>query len=563
MPWWKRLIFIGIPIGVTILLAVGVHISRMKVTSWVRVYGLPRVQPGTRNAFRVVVRHGKDNKPATPAHIKAYLLGDGLRQFIGEGRADKGAQTIEINTVLPMWKPGKYRVQLDIRSTHVQESVAFPLELADPPDKLGWIHESMPGADGGNYVRMLTSPLRPDEDGVIVGIHPMNGRGFKMPFRDVLFLRAHDTQGFPRRVRAQLKMQRGRIRLPRNEECNPPFSRPEPDPCMIEIQDGQSVPFLLETDSLGLSSMALYVMTPGVVFLIDYQVQDGAGEWGPKRTMDFEVGIVEDDAFIATFPRVLPAGPDFVFPFRGLGRGPMYVDLYSETGWLRAESVPLSEMFGQTRLELEEPSGLRKLQISLFFIPIANSTVNATFWVHPQANNPRIIEDAIRMARRNENLDAHTLQYLSTLLDKGLIWQPGYVIESNIHFFAGLLDMFHYGPDVLTDTRDHKEAVLSRFKHSSQRMVLLMVGLSGLLLMVVIFVAVYLALRQRHKSQMKMSDIQKDEEGNETFWKNLHHSGEEKALRVQAVVFGVLVALIIGFIFVALMWVLFNIKWEM
>jgi hypothetical protein len=538
-------------------------VSRMNITGWVRVYGLQQMQPGSRAAFRVLVRQGKFSKPASPVKVRAYLLTDSDQRFIGEGSAGPGAQAVEVNTVLPGVPPGRYRIKMVVESPHTDETIAFPVELVEKPGKLVWVHESPPDSDGGNYVGTQTSPLKPDEDGVIVSINPINGRGFKMPFRDVLFFRAHTVAGDPVRARAQLKLVRGRIRLPRHADCNPPFSKPEMDPCMLEVPEGKSVPFDLETDILGLASMSLYVMTPGVSFHISYQVQDATGQWGARRETDFDVGIVEDDVFLAYFPRILPPGTSFVFPFRGLGRGPMYVDVFSDTAWLHATQIPLEDMFGQARVAIDEPQGLRKMQISLFYMPLANSTVNSTYWVNSQTNNPRLLEQAVKMAQRNENLDGHTLQYLSALIDRGLIWQPGYSIDNNIHFFAGLLDTFHYAPQVLADTKQHKEAVLSRYKRGSQMTVLIVVSTAGLLLMFVVFVAVYVVLRQRRRSVAEMSEIQQDEAGNETFWKNLHKTPDERMARTQAVVFGVIVALILGFIFVAFMWVFFNIKWEM
>jgi hypothetical protein len=561
--WWKRLLFIGVPVLVTVLLIMGVHVSRMDLDGWVRVYGLGKLQPGQRAAFRVLARQGKHSKPASPVRVKAYLLTDQDERFIGEGNAGEGAQAVEVNTVLPQVDPGRYRIRMEVTGPETSETLAFPVELVEKPEKLAWVHEVSPGDEGGTLVSTRTSPLKPDADGVIVSINPVNGRGFKMPFRDVLFLRAHSVQGVPVKVRARLRLDRGRIRLPRTADCNPPFARPELDPCMLEVPEGRDVPFELETDILGLASMSLYVMTPGVSFHIDYQVQDASGAWGARRETDFEVGIVEDDVFLATFPRILPPGTSFVFPFRGLGKGPMYLDVFSETAWLHATSVPLEDMFGQARVAIEDPPGLRKMQISLFYMPIANSTVNATYWVNSLTNNPRLLEEAVRMAQRNEHLDPHTLQYLSALIDRGLIWQPGYSIDNNIHFFAGLLDTFHFAPQVLADTRQHKEARLSRIKRGSQTTVLVLVSLAGLLLMLVVFVATYLALRQRTRSHAEMSEIQKDEEGNETFWKNLHKHPDERSARLQAIVFGTLVALILGFVFVAFMWVFFNIKWEM
>ncbi|PKN27403.1 MAG: hypothetical protein CVU65_02630 [Deltaproteobacteria bacterium HGW-Deltaproteobacteria-22] len=561
--WWKRFLIIGIPILVTVLLAIGVHVSRMNITGWVRVYGLSQLQPGSRAAFRVLVRQGKYSKPASPVRIKAYFLTDDSERFIGEGFAGPGSQAVEVNTVLPRVAPGRYRIKMVVESPHADETIAFSVELVDKPEKLAWVHEAPPGGDGGNYVGTQTSPLKPDADGVIVSVNPINGRGFKMPFRDVLFFRAHNVQGEPVRARAQLKLLRGRIRLPRHADCNPPFAKPELDPCMIEVPEGKSVPFDLETDILGLASMSLYVMTPGVSFHISYQVQDPAGTWGARREMDFDVGIVEDDVFLAYFPRILPPGTSFLFPFRGLGKGPMYVDVYSDNAWVYAAQIPLTDMFGQARVAIDEPQSLRKMQISLFYMPLANSTVNSTFWVNAQTNNPRLLEQAVKMAQRNENLDGHTLQYLSALIDRGLIWQPGYSIDNNIHYFAGLLDTFHFAPQVLTDTKQHKEAVLSRYKRGSQKTVLIVVSTAGLLLMFVVFVAVYLALRQRKRSVAEMSEIQQDEDGNETFWKNLHKTSDERSARFQAVVYGLIVALILGFIFVAFMWVFFNIKWEM
>jgi len=561
--WWKRLLFIGVPVLVTVLLAVGVHVSRMDLDGWVRVYGLGNLQPGQRAAFRVLARQGKHSRPASPVRVKAYLQTDGGERFIGEGTAVEGAQAVEVNTVLPKVAPGRYRIRMEVTSPETSETLAFPVELVEKPPKLARTYEVSPGDEGGTLVSTRTSPLKPDVDGVIVSINPINGRGFKMPFRDVLFLRAHSVAGVPVKVRARLRLDRGRIRLPRHADCNPPFAKPELDPCMIEVPEGKDVPFELETDILGLASMSLYVMTPGVSFHIDYQAQDATGAWGERRETDFEVGIVEDDVFLATFPRILPAGTNFVFPFRGLGKGPMYLDVFSETAWLHATSVPLADMFGQDRVAIEDPPGLRKMQISLFYVPIANSTVNATYWVNSQTNNPRLLEEAVRMAQRDENLDPHTLQYLSALIDHGLIWQPGYSIDNNIHYFAGLLDTFHFAPQVLADTKQHKEARLSRIKRGSQMTVLVLVSAAGLLLMLVVFVATYLALRQRTRSHARMSEIQQDEEGNETFWKNLHKHPDERSARTQAVVFGTLVALILGFVFVAFMWVFFNIKWEM
>jgi len=561
--WWKRFLFIGIPILVTVLLAVGVHVSRMNISGWVRVYGVRQMQPGSRAAFRVLVRQGKNSKPASPVRVKAYFLTESGPRFIGEGHATVGAQAVEVNTVLPKAPPGRHRIQMEVESPALRETIAFPVELAEKPEKLTWKHETASGAEGGNYVGTQTSPLKPDADGVVVSINPINGRGFKMPFRDVLFFRAHNTQGEPVRARAQLRLLRGRIRLPRHADCNPPFAKPELDPCMHEVPEGKSVPFDLETDILGLASMSLYVMTPGVSFHIDYQVQDSTGAWGPKRETDFEVGIVEDDVFLATFPRILPPGTSFVFPFRGLGKGPMYVDVFSDTAWLYATSVPLVDLFGQARIAIDEPQGLRKMQISLFYMPLDNSTVNSTYWVNSQTNNPRLLEQAVKLAQRNENLDSHTLQYLSSLIDRGLIWQPGYSIDNDIHYFAGLLDTFHFAPQILTDTKKQKEAVLSRYKKGSQVTVTLLMGAAGLLLMITVFVATYLAHRQRRRSHAEMSEIQKDENGNETFWKNLHKNPDERRERNLSIAFGVVVALILGFTFVAFMWVFFNIKWEL
>jgi len=563
--WWKRLLFIGVPILVTVLLAVGIHVSRMDLDGWVRVYGLDQLQPGQRAAFRVLVRQGKHSRPASPVKVRAHFVAGGAagERFIGEGEAGEGASAVEVNTVLPKVAPGRYRIRMEVTSPKTSETLAFPVELVEKPPRLEWTHESTPGSEGGNYASTQTTPPKPDEDGVVVSVNPINGRGFKMPFRDVLFFRAHTKSGEPVRARATLKLLRGRIRLPRHADCNPPFAKPELDPCMLEVQQDQSVPFELETDILGLASMSLYVMTPGVSFHVAYQVRDATGAWGPRRETDLEVGIVEDDVFLATFPRILPPGTSFVFPFRGLGKGPMYLDVFSETAWLFAAQVPLSDMFGQARVAIDDPPGLRKMQLSLFYMPVANTTVNSTYWVNTQTNNPRLLEQAVQMAQRNEALDPHTRQYLSAIIDRGLIWQPGYSIDNDIHHFAGLLDTFHFAPKVLADTKQHKEARLSRIKRGSQNTVLVLVSLAGLLLMFVVFVATYLAMRQRTRSHARMSEIQQDENGNESFWKNLDKTPDERRLRTQAIVFGTLIALILGFVFVAFMWVFFNIKWEM
>lgn len=561
--WWKRLLFVGAPILVAVLLGVGVYISRIDIDGWVRVYGIRQLQPGARAAFRLLVREGKYSKPASPVRIKAYLEAGSRRRFIGESSLPQGVQAAEVNTVIPAGIPdGPARIVMEIASPHLQETVAFPVEISSTPEKLGWVHESREEPEG-NYVLMQTSAPKADTDGVIISLHPMNGRGLKMPFRDVMFLRAQNTQGIPLRAKARLTLQRGRIRLPKSADCNPPFSRPEAEPCMLEISEGQELPFGLETDALGLASMTLYTMTPGVSFHLAYRVQDSSGAWGAERATDFDVGIVQDDVFLGYFPRILQPAGRFDFPFRGLGKGPMYADVYSETGWIYAAQAPLTDMFGEASIPLEEPAGLRKMQISLFYMPLDNSTVNTTFWIHAQANNPRLLEQALRMAQRNDRLDTATLQHISALIDGGYVWRPGYDIHSDIHYFAGLLDTFHFAPQTLVDTKDQKEAVLSRMKRGSQRTILLLMGICALLLMSVIFAAVTLALRARRRSHDQMSEIQQDEHGQEHFWRNLQDSPEERRERLQTIAFGLLIALILGFIFAAFMWVFFNIKWEM
>ncbi len=561
-PWWKRLLFVGAPVLVAVLLGVGVYISRIDIDGWVRVYGLPKLQPGSRAAFRVLVREGKYSTPASPVRIKTYLNDGEKRHFIGESTLPAGVQAAEVNTVLPVVAQGRHRIEMQVTSPHLEETVAFPVEITSRPGKLEKVSETRDEPEG-NYVLMQSSVAKPDIDGVVVSLHPVNGRGLKMPFRDVLFLRAQDAQGVPLRARANLKLLRGRIRLPKTADCNPPFSRPEAEPCMLEIEEGKDLPFQLETDVLGLASMSLYTMTPGVSFRIEYRVQNASGEWGAARTVDFDVGIVQDDVFVAYFPRILPPGNRFEFPFRGLGKGPMYVDIYSETAWLYAGQVPLEDMFGQASLVLEEPAGLRKLQVSLFYMPVDNSTVNTTFWVHSQMNNPRILEQALRMAQGNDRLDTHTLQHLSALIDGGYVWRPGYDIHSDIHYFAGLLDTFHFAPQILVDTKQHKEAVLSRMKRGSQRTILLLMGAAAILLMGVILAAVVLSLRARRRAHARMSEIQQDENGEEHFWRNLNSSPEERRERTQTIAFGVVLALLLGFLFAAFMWVFFNIKWEM
>ena len=561
--WWKRLLFIGVPLFVTMLLGVGVYISRIDIDGWVRVYGVRQLQPGFRAAFRVLVREGKYSKPASPLQIKAYLEIGNKKHFIGASSFPAKVQAAEVNTVIPADVPeGAGRIVMEVSSPQLQETVAFPVEITSKPEKLHWVSEAQDEPEG-NYVLMQPSIPKPDADGVIVSLHPVNGRGLKMPFRDVMFLRAQNPQGVPLRIKAKLKLQRGRIRLPKTIDCDPPFSQPEAEPCMLEVQEGQELPFALQTDVLGLASMTLYTMTTGVSFQLEYRVQDTSGEWGATRTTDFDVGIVQDDVFVGYLPRILPFKDRFDFPFRGLGKGPMYVDVYSETGWLYATQALLTGMFGQATFPIEEPIGLRKVQMSLFYLPVDNSTVNTTFWVHQQSNNPRILEQVLRLAQRNSRLDTYTLQHLSALIDGGYAWRPGYDIHSDIHYFAGLLDTFHFAPQMLVDTKQQKEAVLSHIKQGSQRTILLIMGVCALLLMGVIFVAVTLALRARNRAHAQMSEIQKDENGEEHFWRTLQNSPEERREQLQTMVFGLLVALILGFLFAAFMWVFFNIKWEL
>jgi hypothetical protein len=113
-----------------------------------------------------------------------------------------GVIAAEVNTVLPAdAAEGPGRILMEVSSPGLQETVAFPVQVTSAPEKLEWVPETRDEPEG-NYVLMQTSAPKPDADGGIVSLDPVNGRGLKMPFRDVMFLRAQNTQGIPLRVKA-------------------------------------------------------------------------------------------------------------------------------------------------------------------------------------------------------------------------------------------------------------------------------------------------------------------------------------------------------------------------
>jgi len=560
----KKVLFIALPVVATFIMSVGVFISRANISGWIRVYGIPRSVPGAPGVFRVMARKGKLSKPVKTMSVRVYLEHGENDFLIGKTTSMWPKMlAMDVPVTYPPIAKGTYKVRFEFSSDMGDESWKIPVTLDATGRDLKELYEDEAGQEGSNYETMISSSGTADPDGVIVSLHPTNARGFKKRSRDILFLKAQTAEGKPVRVKAKLTIATGIVRLPENADCLPFMAAREREKCMVEYKDGEELPFELSTDSLGLDSMSLYPMSHGVSFKIKYQHLKDNGHWSVERTTEFDVGSIEDDAFIGFLPRILPPDQRFELKVKGLGKGPLYLSTYSNTSWVRSQFVGLENYFGSTIIDTHGLKGYYKLQYGLSYLPLVNATANTSLWVHPHFNDPKIMDEALGMVTRVKGLDKHTKSYVDYLRKHGLAWKTGYKVKADLHFLAGFLDKYHYANELLLNTKHKRESSLNRIKRNGQIAVFMLMALSGVGLIAVIFIAVFLFIRRRQASINTISSMLDQEGVEENFFKDLSSQSDEVDSRRQAIAFGFIVAVIVGFIIVASIWLMLHIKWEM
>ncbi|MBU1239351.1 hypothetical protein KKF84_14565 [Myxococcota bacterium] len=560
----KRIVFIALPVVATFIMSVGVFISRANIKGWVRVYGVSTAKPGAKSVFRLLARKGKLNKPVKKLSVKVFLE-KGENDFL-IGKASSlwpYMMALDVPVTYPPLAKGTYNLRFDIDSDMGSESWKVPLTLDASEIKLTELYEEEAGQEGSTIETMSSSSGNADSEGVVISLHPTNARGFKKRSRDILFLKAQTKEGKPLRVKAKLKIISGTLRLPENVDCLPFMAARDKEKCMVEYKEGDELPFELSTDSLGLDSMSLYPMSHGISFGIKYQYLKENSHWSQEKNAEFDVGSIEDDAFIAFLPRILPPDQRIQLKVKGLGKGPLYLATYSTTGWEKSQFIALDNYFGETVINTTGMRGFYKLQYGLSYLSMVNGTANTSLWVYPHFNDPKIMDEALGMVSKVKNLDNYTKAYLSYVREKGLVWKTGYKVKADLHFFAGFLDKYHYSHELLLNTKHKRESSLNRLKKNGQIAVFLLMALSGVALMAVIFIAVFLFIRRRQISIDNMSDMLEKDGVEENFFKDLASQSDEVDSRRQAIAFGFIVAVIIGFIIVASIWLMLHIKWEM
>lgn len=558
----KKWLIIGLPVLATLLMSTGIYISRMNIDGWVRIYGNTSYKSGSRGAFRIFVRKGKLSTPVKKLAVEVTMKANGDTVSIGKAEMSHGEKALNVNTIFPKLSPGKYDLKWKIKTELGTQYWTSSVMLTDGSKELKRIYGEEGGGQNSNYSGTSSSSVSLDYLENAVSLHAYNGRGFRNRIRDILYIKAHTKDGEPLRIKGRLTVVNGIVRVPKSADCLPYLVKKELLKCMVEISDGQEIPFDMKTDALGLDSMTIYAMSNGVSFKIKYEVLEGPNK-GKSSTVEYDVGGLEDDVFIGYFPRILPPEKSFNIQLTGLGSGPYWLDIFTPNQWRSAYTIPLVDYEGNFQLDTSSMFGMYKIQSSLSFVPISNSTANTTFWVHPYADDPKIIQNALEEALKIDNLDTHTKSWLSNIQKNGLVWKSGYNVLDDIHFFGGLLDRYHWSMGIIKDTKRFSEGNLSRTKRSGQTIILTIIAISGILLILTVFFAVYYSIRKRRESISAMSNLMADSDGNEHFWSNLHNDPDEIDARRKAVAFGVLIAAIVGFVIVATIWLMINIKWEM
>jgi hypothetical protein len=565
--WKKRFLLIALPIIATFIMSAGIFISNIKIKGWIRIYGTRVYKPGKEGVFRVLARKGKHSKPVSNITVKTFLKQKDQKILIGQSNQSEDKigefKSVDIKVVFPPVKEGKYKVLFQINSDMGHESWEIPITLSNDGSELIKQYEENAGEENGSYDSMASSLGSEDKDGVIVTLHPINGRGFRNRGRDFLFIKAQKKSGEPVKIRASLKILSGTVRLPQSENCLPFIAGRKRLDCMVEFTDGEEIPFSLTTDDLGLGSMSLYPMSHGVSFQIKYQHMMKTGQWSVEKKTDFDVGSVENDAFAEFLPRIINPNEKFKLRVKGLGKGPLYLSLFDKNQWVKSWTIPLFNYHGNVVIDTKNLSGFYKLQYSLSYLPVVNTETGISLWIHPLHNDPEIIKKAIVLLEKTSGVDKTTLNYVSWINKKGLIWKTGYSVKSNIHFFAGIIDKYHYSQSILLDTKQHRISSIHRVKRQGHMTVFVLMSISGIALMFVIFFAVFLFLRQRDRSIKEMSQVIEALDIEENFFKNLEEEPDEIDSRRHAIAFGVIIALIVGFAIVSFIWLMLNIKWEM
>ncbi|MBN2725333.1 MAG: hypothetical protein JXR95_14810 [Deltaproteobacteria bacterium] len=558
----KKILLIGLPVAATFLMSLGIFISRMNISGWVRIYGNDSFKAGSSGAFRIIARKGKLSKPVEKLQVELSIDVDDNKVMLGKATMEPGEKAVNLNVLFPPLKEGDYKINWNITTETGTENWKSIIKLSSNPPELPRILEEEGGEQDTNYTQLSSSSSKVDSLGNVISLHPYNGRGFRNRIRDILYVKAHEKSGKPLRAEISLEVKSGTIRIPKNVDCIPYLVPKELPKCMVEIKDGEKIPFKLTTDSLGLDSLTVYPMTSGVSFKINYSIKEGDSvRTGPQT--EFDIGGLEDDVFIGYFSRIVPPEKNISFPVTGLGNGPFWLDIYSKSQWVKGYTVPLADYEGMATIDTGGLYGMYKAQSSLSYLPLHNSMANTTFWVHPYLNDPKIVNEAVVEALKIKQMDDPTSDYLRYISENGLVWKSGYSVQDDIHFFGGLLDRYHYEVKLLKDTRKLRESKLNRTKRGGQLVILSIIALSGIILVLTVFFAVFYSIRQRQKSIMDMSSIMADSDGNESFWANLHKSRDEIDARRKAIAFGVIIASIVGFVIVATIWLMIHVKWEM
>ncbi|MDA3864410.1 MAG: hypothetical protein PF689_11145 [Deltaproteobacteria bacterium] len=490
----KRIIFIALPIIATFVMSVGVFISRAKISGWLRFYGTNQYRSNAPGSFRIMARKGKHSEPVDKLDAKIYLSTPDADILIGQGEKVPASRATAVNVYFPRVKDGKYDLIWKIDSDMGKERWVTSVNLIKKPGDLKRYLESEAGGEDSNYESYSSSRVQKDSEGLVVSLHPYNSRGIKPRVRDMLFIKAQHADGKPARIKARLKLKSGIIRVPTHGDCVPFVVKKNLNDCMVEVKEGQSLPFDFNTDILGLDSMSFYAMTHSVSFTIAYhQVVDGKPK-GPKSEIDFELGAIEDDTVIDFLPRILPANRKFSVNVMGFGRGPLYLDLYSDKAWNRGYVIPLQNYFGKIILDTSGLNGFYKLQYSLTYMPVVNLVANTTFYISEYPESPEIIHKMVNKATRLENLDQYTKKYLNYITKNRLAWKPGFKTSRDSHFFAGLLDQYHFAPTVMLDTKNINISKISKLQRNGQLIILGIMTISGVILILIIFFATFYSL---------------------------------------------------------------------
>ncbi len=546
------IIFVGLPLAATFIMSTAIIFSRMRISSYTRIYGTRQHKAGESAAFRVTMYRRKFRDPISPISVEAWVISDGKRIPVYKGHSSKGDEALSVNLRIPDLPVGSYTMYWQITNEEYGEDhLRTPLEVVELPDPPRRIYNDKAGENPGNLESAEVTPLRPDSDGIAVALHPVNARGLRSPFQDILYLVAVTDDGSPvSSLEARMKITKGKLGIPKNSQC---ATTPTPE-CLDVYGPEDTIPVPMKTNSLGLDYMLYYPRSDIINIELGYRTD-------PKKAFKIktiELGSTRDDVAFMTSSRIVSSDlPVSLFAYT---TRPLYIDIYQQGRWLYTLRAPVHRE--KTSFILTERilrNGFYKIQASVFYLPVANSIFSLT--VHPGASPEDIgvLEKAVKAAKEYASIGPLYRKHLEWILAHRALWRKyRYNVVEVAPYFFGMLDTFHYEPDIRASTRARRQKAMMYIRTRGQAAMILVMQLSGIILVLMILLGTYTAIRERRKSQEKIREILKSSDISGDYV-----LGDNNRSSTQLIALGIIMAIIVGLMVTGLIWLMLHLKWEM